>query len=137
DDLTGIPGRIAYEEATAQLGRHYALAVLAVDQLKAYAGAHGKPVIEQILKLVAPKVQAACRVGRVFRVSGEELTLLFPHQSALEALVELENIRKHLETTSLLLRDGQRIWEGSRGTSGRTDQPLPITASIGVADTSG
>jgi len=138
DDLTGIPGRIAYEEAAAQLGRHYAVAVLAVDQLKMYAGAHGKSATEQILKIVALKVQAGCRAGRVFRVSGEEFTLLFPNQSALDALVELENIRKSVETTLLFLQ-GDRIWEAPAGTasSGRTDQPLPITASIGVADTSG
>ncbi|HTL61313.1 MAG TPA: GGDEF domain-containing protein [Nitrospira sp.] len=137
DELTGIPGRMAYEEATAQLGKHYALGVLAIDQLKAYSGAHGKSVAEQILKLVAPKVQAACQAGRAFRVSGEELTLLFPHQSALEALVELENIRKRIESTSLALHDGRRIWEGARGTpgTGRKDEYLPITASIGVADT--
>jgi diguanylate cyclase (GGDEF)-like protein len=138
DDLTGIPGRIAYEEATAGLGRHYAVAVLAVDQLKLYAGAHGKSAVEQILKVVAQKVESACRAGRVFRVSGEELTLLFPHQSALDALVELENIRKSVETTMLVLH-GHRIWETPPGTasSGRTDEALPITASIGAADTSG
>jgi diguanylate cyclase (GGDEF)-like protein len=135
DDLTGIPGRIAYEEATAQLGRHYAVAVLAVDQLKVYAGVHGKSVTEQILKFIAQKVEAGCRAGRVFRVSGEELTLLFPHQSALDALVELEHIRKHVETTILVL-DGHRIWETSTAPAGSTDQPFPITASIGVADTS-
>lgn len=137
DELTGIPGRIAYEEATAQLGKNFAVAVLAVDQLKAYAGAHGKPVVEQILKLVAPKVHAACQAGRVFRVSGEELTLLF-HQSAVEVLVELEHIRKGIESTSLFLRDTRRVWENTRGTTspGRKDQTLPITASIGVADAS-
>ena len=138
DALTGIPGRIAYEEATAQLGRKFAIAVLAIDQLKAYAGTHGKPVVEQVLKLAALKVQAACEVGRVFRISGEELTFVFPRQSSVEALVELENIRKSLESTSLYLRDGQRVWENTRsGTSpGRKDQELPMTASIGVADAS-
>ena len=136
DELTGIPGRMAYEEATAQLSRHYAVAVLAIDQLNGYAGAHGKPVVEQVLKRLAPKVQAACRAGRVFRVSGEELTLLFQQQSALEALVELERIRKSLESTPLILRDGRRIWEDTGGTGSlrRNDQVLPITASIGVAD---
>lgn len=138
DELTGIPGRMAYEEATAQLGRQYTLGVLAIDQLNGYAGAHGKPVVEQILKLLAPKVQASCRAGRVFRVSGEELTLLFQQQSAVEALVELERIRKSVEATSLVLRDGRRIWEnpGRTASLGRKDQLLTITASIGVADSS-
>jgi len=137
DELTGIPGRLAYEEATAQLGNRYALAVLAFDQLKVYAGAHGKPVVQQVLKLVASKVQAACQAGRVFRVSGEELTLLFPHQSALEALVELEKIRKMIESTSLVLRGAHRVWEHTGAAlPGRKDQVLAMTASIGVSDTS-
>ena len=137
DELTGIPGRVAYEEATAQLGKHFTIAVLAIDQLKGYAGAYGKSVVEQILKLVAPKIRATCQTGRVFRVSGEELTVLFHYESALEALVELESIRKKIESISLCLRDGHRVWENSRGTTslGRKDQALPITASIGVADT--
>ena len=138
DELTGIPGRVAYEEASAQLGKHFTVAVLAVDQLKSYAGTHGKLVVEQILKLVAPHVQAACQTGQVFRVSGEELTLLFQQQSAVQALVELEQIRKRIETTAFFLRDTPRGWENTRGASapGRKDQSLPITVSIGVADAS-
>ena len=135
DDLTGIEGRAAYEEATAQLGRNFAIAILAIDQLKTYAGAHGKTVVEQILKLVAPKVQAACHRGRVFRISGEELTLLFHNQSSIEALVEIESIRKLIESTQLVLHGRDRVWENSRGTNpGSKDRELPVTVSIGVAD---
>jgi two-component system cell cycle response regulator len=136
DALTGIPGRMAYEEATAQLGGRFAIGVLAIDQLKSYAGIYGKAVVEQVLKLAAPKVQAACQIGRVFRVSGEELTFLFPRQSAVEALVELETIRKAIESTSLYVRDGQRVWDNTRagGSTSRKDQELRVTASIGVAD---
>jgi GGDEF domain-containing protein len=74
----------------------------------------------------------------VFRVSGEELTLLFHQQSAAEALVDLERIRKCVESTSLILRDGRRIWEevGKSGSLRANDQVLAITASIGVADSS-
>jgi diguanylate cyclase (GGDEF)-like protein len=109
---------------------------LAIDQLKAYAGMYGKPVVEQVLKLAAPKVQSACQASRVFRVSGEELTFLFPRQSAVEALVELETIRKSIESTSLYVRDGQRVWDntGDATSPGRNDLELPVTASIGVAD---
>ena len=136
DPLTGIPGRIAYEEAAAHLGGKFAVAVLAIDQLKACAGTYGRPVVEHALKVIAPKVQAGSHAGRVFRVSGEELTFLFPRQSALEALAELETIRKTIESTSLFVRDGQRVWEntGGGGSPGQKDQELPVTASIGVAD---
>jgi diguanylate cyclase (GGDEF)-like protein len=138
DDLTGIAGRLAYEEATAQLGKQYAIAILAIDQLKSYAGIHGKTVVEQILKLVAPKVQASCQGGSVFRVSGEELTLLFNNQSAMEVLAVLDNVRKAISSTSLFVRGRDRVWENIRGTKspGAKDRELPITVSIGVAEKS-
>jgi GGDEF domain-containing protein len=138
DDLTGISGRLAYEEATAQLGKQFVIAVLSVDQLKSYANTHGKSVAEQILKLVAPKVQTACQGGRVFRVSGEELTLLFHDQSAMEALVTLDQVRKAVESTSLFLRGRDRVWEDTRVTPspGNKDRELPVTLSIGVTEAS-
>ncbi|HEX9155033.1 MAG TPA: GGDEF domain-containing protein [Nitrospira sp.] len=136
DDLTGIAGRLAYEEATAQLGKQFAVAVLSIDQLKPYANTLGRSVAKQILKLVAPKVQAACHDGRVFRISGEELTLLFPNHSAVETLAILEQIRKTVEGASLYLRGQERVWEDSRRTKqpGRKDRELPLSVSIGVAE---
>lgn len=136
DELTGIPGRLAYEEAKAQLGKRYAIAILSLDQLKSYANIHGKSVTEQILKLIAPKAMAACNGGRVFRVSGEELTLLFPNHTATETLIPLDNVRKTLENTSVVLRGRDRVWENPNGIGriGKKDQELPLTASIGVAD---
>ncbi|MDF2460327.1 MAG: putative Diguanylate cyclase [Nitrospira sp.] len=139
DELTGISGRQAYEETVAQLGGNFALAVLAIDQLKSYAGSHGRPVVEQVLKLVSLKVESACLEGRVFRVSGEELTLLFPHRSAMEALVALNDVRRTVESASLFLRGRDRVWDntGGKKSPGLKDRALPVSASIGVAEQSG
>ena len=139
DELTGISGRLAYEESTAQLGSNFALAVLAIDQLKSYAGSHGRPVVEQVLKLMSQKVESACHGGRVFRVSGEELTLLFPHRSAMEALVALNEVRKTVESASLFLRGRDHVWDNTGGTKspGPRDRALPVTVSIGVAEKCG
>ncbi|HSQ90968.1 MAG TPA: hypothetical protein VLM19_02205, partial [Nitrospiraceae bacterium] len=70
DELTGIPGRLAYEEAITQLGKRFSVAVISIDQLTQYANIHGKTVSEQILKLIAPRVQSACSDGQVFRTTG-------------------------------------------------------------------
>ncbi len=138
DELTGLAGRQAYQEAIGRLGKQYSIAILGVDQLKTYTGSHGRPVAEQILKFVAPKLQAACRDGRVFRVSGEEFTLLFPGRSATETIVALDGVRKAVERVSFYLRGRDRIWEDTRGTKtpGSRDRALPVTVSIGVAETS-
>lgn len=136
DALTGIPGRVAYDEAIGQLGKRFTVAVIGIDQLTQYANVHGKSVSEQILKLIAPKVLAVCASGQVFRTTGEELTVLFPGKSATETLGALETIRKSIEAISLFLRKGERVWEKERVAqkTGPRDQDLPVTLSIGVAE---
>lgn len=136
DELTGIPGRLAYEEASSRLRTGYSVAVIGIDQLKQHTNAHGKAVGEQILKVVAPQIQAACAGGQVFRISGEELTLLFPKSSATETLGILEQIRKLVGATTLYLSRRDRVWEDTRGThrGGTSGRELPVTLSIGVAE---
>ncbi len=136
DELTGIPGRLAYEDAIRQLGKRFSVAVIGIDQLTQYANIHGKSVSEQILKRVAPGIQAACSDGQIFRTTGEELTVLFPGKSATETLVTLETVRKTIEAGDLFLRGRDRVWKTQRGMkkAGSRDQALPITLSIGVAE---
>jgi diguanylate cyclase (GGDEF)-like protein len=136
DELTGIPGRLAYEEAVAQLGKRFSVAVISIDQLTQYANVHGKPVSEQILKRAAPKIQASCADGQIFRTAGEDLTVLFSGKCAMETLGTLETVRKATEAISLLLRGRDRVWETQRATknAGSRDVALPITVSIGVAE---
>jgi diguanylate cyclase (GGDEF)-like protein len=136
DELTGIAGRLAYDEAIGQLGKKFSLAVLSIDQLSQYANIHGKPISEQILRRVAPRVQAACVDGQVFRTTGEELTVVFPGKSATETLMTLESVRKAIEGIRLFIRGRDRVWENRRGPTktGSRDRALPITLSIGVAE---
>jgi diguanylate cyclase (GGDEF)-like protein len=135
DALTGIPGRLAYDEAIGQLGKRFSVAVIGIDQLTQYANIHGKSVSVQILKLAAPRVQAACSVGQVFRTTGEEFTVLFPGKSATDTMGTLDLVRKSVEGIGLFLRGRDRVWE-QRGTqkAGSRDRELPITLSIGVAE---
>jgi diguanylate cyclase (GGDEF)-like protein len=139
DELTGIPGRLAYEEASSRLRTGYSVAIIGIDKLKQHTSTHGKSVGDQILKEIAPKIQAACAGGQVFRISGEELTLLFPGTSAVQTLGPLEQMRKIVETTMLCLRGRERVWEDTRGTRkvGTRDCELPVTLSIGVAEHTG
>ena len=136
DELTGIPSRQAYEEAIAQLGRQFSIAIISIDQLTQYANTHGKPVSTQILKLVAPKIQAACANAQIFRTTGEDLTVLFPGKCAIETLSTLEGARKTINAISLFLRGQERVWEAQGGgkKAGSRDRELPVTLSIGVVE---
>jgi diguanylate cyclase (GGDEF)-like protein len=135
DELTGIPGRLAYDQAIGQLGKRFSVAIIGIDQLTQYANMHGKSVGEQILKLIAPRVQAACSEGQIYRTTGEEFTVLFPGKSATETLGTLETVRKSIEAIGLFLRGRDRVWEqrGTQKASSR-DRALSITLSIGVAE---
>ena len=133
DALTGMLGKQAHEEATATLAGKYVVAVVGIDQLKQYGNQHGKPVREQLLRLVAPKIQAAAGRGQVYRLAGEEFTILFPRRTAMETLVTLEAIRKAVEQCRIYLRGRDRVWE-SRRASRPGGEELALTASIGVAE---
>lgn len=133
DDLTCVPGKLAYEETVAALGQQYVVAVAGIDQLKQYTGQHGKPVGDQLLQLVAPKIVVAAGSGKVFRVAGEEFTILFPRKTATDSLVALEAIRKAVERSAFYLRGRDRVWEGSLSPRSK-GEPLAVTVSIGVAE---
>lgn len=135
DELTGALGRLAYDETVARLGEQYVVAIVGVDQLKQYQNQYGKTVVEQVLRLVAPKIMAAAGKGKVFRLTGDELTVAFHSRTAMDTLATLEQIRKNVEQATLRLRKQTRVWEGSRSSAtGPKDIDLPITLSIGVAE---
>ena len=135
DELTGALGRLAYDEIVARLGGKYVVAIVGVDQLKQYQNQYGKTVAEQVLRLVAPKIMATAGKGKVFRLTGDELTVVFYSSTAMDTLATLEQIRKTIEQATLRLRSQTRVWEGNRSaTTGPKDIDLPITLSIGVAE---
>ncbi len=133
DALTGLLGKQAYEEATARLGATYAVAVVGFDQLKHYGNQYGKSISEQLLRLVAPIVQVAAAGGVVYRLCGEELTVLFPGKSATDTLALLERIRKEVGQAVWHLRGRDRVWPGAKPGA----EALPLTASIGIAEARG
>ena len=57
----------------------------------------------------------------------------------MEALVDLNEVRKAVQSASLILRGRDRVWDNIGGTKspGPKDRALPVTASIGVAEKSG
>lgn len=135
DELTGALGRLAFDEMVPRLGEKYVLAIAGVDQLKQYQNQYGRTVTEQVLRLIVPKIMAAAGTGKVYRLAGEELTLLFPARTATDTLATFEQIRKAVEQTSLILRNQTRVREGRRTSgTGTKDIDLPLSISIGVAE---
>ncbi len=138
DDLTGLPGRRALEEALLKLGSTFSVAMLDIDLFKKFNDRHGHDVGDQVLRMVASKLAKVSGGGKPFRYGGEEFTILFPGKLVDEAVPHLERLRRVIEQTRFYIRgrnrprkrpDDPKKIKGSR-------KKVTITVSIGVADRS-
>ena len=143
DELTGLPGRRALQEAMAGLGPRYALAMADVDHFKSFNDTHGHDIGDQVLKLVAARLAEVEGGGRAFRYGGEEFTVLFPELSLEEAVPHLEAIRASVEAYRMAVRDEERPKDKEKGEKLRgsveedslpPEKMLSVTISIGGAE---
>lgn len=138
DELTGLPGRRALQEAMAGLGPRYVVAMADVDHFKSFNDTHGHDIGDQVLKLVAARLAEVEGGGRAFRYGGEEFTVLFPGKSLDDALPHLEAIRASIEAYRMAVRGEDRPRKKEEGEKRRADAPpdktLSVTISIGVAE---
>jgi diguanylate cyclase (GGDEF)-like protein len=134
DELTGLPGRRALEEQLRQLGNRYVIAMLDVDHFKRFNDDYGHDVGDQVLRLVASRLQKCAGGGKPFRYGGEEFTLLYPGRSLTEVAAPLEALRSDIQTSGFNPRRGER----RSGTAGAADNDvedaLRVTVSIGAAE---
>jgi diguanylate cyclase (GGDEF)-like protein len=140
DELTGLPGRRALQEAMAGLGPRYVLAMGDVDHFKSFNDTHGHDIGDQVLKLVAARLAEVEGGGRAFRYGGEEFTVLFDGATLEEALPHLQAIRASVEGYRMAVRGEDRPKEKEKGEKLRgPDSELPekllsFTLSIGAAE---
>ncbi len=137
DDLTGLPARRALNERLMELGRQYVIAMVDVDHFKQFNDAYGHDVGDQVLRMVAGKLQGVGGGGKTFRYGGEEFTIVFPRRTVAEAVPHLEELRKTIASYQLRLRSAdrpKRNQEGKRQRGSREEgETVSVTVSIGVA----
>jgi GGDEF domain-containing protein len=140
DDLTGLPSRRALNERLTDLGRRYVIAMLDVDYFKNFNDTYGHDVGDQVLKMVARKIQGVKGGGKPYRYGGEEFIVIFPRCRLDEAVPYLEDVRKAIAAYQLVIRDNSRPLKGGEGKKHRyTSENEPgetasVTISIGVAE---
>jgi len=139
DELTGLPGRRAFNNAMGQLGGTYAIAMCDVDHFKKFNDAYGHDVGDQVLKMVAAKLSQVGGGGRAFRYGGEEFLVVFRGRSAREAAPFAESLRRSIADKEFVVRAPDRPARKPR----RAKEPEPtnaprvnITISIGIAERS-
>jgi len=141
DELTGLPGRRAFNNVMGQLGGTYAIAMCDVDHFKKFNDAYGHDVGDQVLKMVAAKLSQVGGGGRAFRYGGEEFLVVFRGRSAREAEPFAESLRRSIADAGFVLRAPDRPSRKPRRAKA-TEEPsagaarVNISISIGIAERS-
>ncbi len=151
DELTGIRGRRAFNEALLSLDQQYAIAIVDIDHFKRFNDTYGHDVGDQVLCLVASRLSRVRGGGQAFRCGGEEFAIIFRNASAKDAFDHLEELRRTIEGSVFRLRGTERRSAPrtgepdrrrtvrKRATAAPAPQPsngLSVTVSIGVAEPS-
>jgi len=136
DELTRLPGRRALNEALQQTGGQYAVAMVDVDHFKQFNDTYGHDVGDQVLKMVAGRLEEVTGGGRAFRYGGEEFSVLFAGKTVDEALPHLDLLRATIEDTRFALRGpGRPRKKPGKGRAGSgSAKTVAVTVSIGVAE---
>ncbi|MHC5147658.1 GGDEF domain-containing protein [Stenotrophomonas rhizophila] len=140
DELTGLPGRRAFNECLQRVGATYTIAMVDVDHFKRFNDTHGHDAGDDVLKLVAARLSEIGGGGRAFRYGGEEFALVFLDRPAPACVASVEEIRARIEGVRMHLRDraarsrDDAVGQLQRGRGG-SGEVVQVTVSIGVADT--
>jgi diguanylate cyclase (GGDEF)-like protein len=148
DQLTALPARRAFHDATLSLGERYTLAIVDIDHFKLFNDTYGHETGDQVLRLVASRLARVSGGGKAFRWGGEEFAVLFPESSLDKALPHLEDLRRAIERSTFRVRTlerrraprqggDRRAPGGSRARSRTRPQSRSgvfVTVSIGAAE---
>jgi diguanylate cyclase (GGDEF)-like protein len=150
DELTGIRGRRAFNEALLSLDQQYSIAIVDIDHFKNFNDTYGHETGDQVLRMVASRLAEVRGGGQAFRCGGEEFAIVFRNTSAKDAFDFLESLRRTIQESAFKCRGSERRSEARAGEperrkSGRkktavvSQRPageLSVTVSIGVAEPS-
>lgn len=131
DELTGLPGRRALEEALRTLDGDYAIAMVDVDRFKRFNDRYGHAAGDQALRMVASALEKVGGGGRAYRYGGEEFAILFPGSSPAQASEPLEAIRAAIADRRFALRAPDRPRE--KPDPPRQSSPPPRLISVSVS----
>jgi diguanylate cyclase (GGDEF)-like protein len=149
DELTGLPGRRAFNEVLLGLDNQYAIAIVDIDHFKNFNDTYGHETGDEVLRMVAARLAAVSGGGKAFRCGGEEFAIVFPQKCAKDAFEHLESLRQTVESAAFRVRgqlDRRKVPRGpvdrrqakkkSRNSPSSRPGEVAVTISIGVAEPS-
>lgn len=136
DELTGLPARRALTMETMKLGQRFAISMLDVDHFKKFNDSYGHDVGDQVLRMVASRMERVGGGGKPFRYGGEEFTVVFHGKTAQEALPHLDALRKSIADSGFTIRSKDRPKKKSAARKNGGGKRVSVTISIGVSERS-
>jgi diguanylate cyclase (GGDEF)-like protein len=135
DELTGLPGRRALDEATRSLTGSFTIAMVDIDHFKRFNDRHGHDAGDQVLRMVADELHGVGGGGRAHRYGGEEFTILFPGATVADVRDVLEDLRASIAGRTFSLRgpDRPRKKPEKPKPKGRPSPRVTVTVSVGAA----
>jgi diguanylate cyclase len=105
--LTGLPNRLAFEEAFAEAAATapLCLGIVDIDHFKRLNDRHGHAVGDRLLQAIASGLADACTGQLVARHGGEEFAVLFPGLALDDAAPLLDAARAELSARRFRDRD--------------------------------
>ena len=135
DELTGLRGRRALEEALRTLDGDYAIAMVDVDHFKRFNDRHGHAAGDQALRMIAAELQRVGGGGKAYRYGGEEFTIVFPGITPNEASEHLEAVCTSIADRRFAIRSSSRPQKkpDPPRKSSRPPRLISVSVSIGFA----
>lgn len=142
DELTNVASRRALNHLLLGLGRRYSIAMADIDHFKQFNDRYGHDVGDDVLKMVAAKLNKVTGGGKLFRYGGEEFTIVFPGKSLEQAKPHLEVLRQSIEQYVMKQRQQNRPKSHKQGKVSRKQSrsntnSLSVTVSFGLAQREG
>ena len=142
DDLTQLPSRRALNQALLKVGDAYTVAMVDVDHFKQFNDTYGHETGDQVLRMIASRLEGVTGGGKAFRYGGEEFAVIFANKSVDEAYSSLESLRKKIESTPFKIRDVERRERRKGGKKKHAPRihakkRVRVTVSIGAASCDG
>jgi diguanylate cyclase (GGDEF)-like protein len=136
DELTGIPSRRALMQFVQTLGRKYTLVMCDIDHFKKFNDSYGHDVGDEVLRLVASKLNQVSGGGRAFRYGGEEFIIVFPRTEIDKVIPYIEQLRETIANYPIIIRTKPRPVKAPQKKPRKTvdRKTINITCSFGMAE---
>jgi diguanylate cyclase (GGDEF)-like protein len=126
----------ALREKFQGIGSLYTVAMLDVDHFKKFNDTYGHDTGDDVLRMIAAKLNKVSGGGLPYRFGGEEFSIVFTGKDSNDALPYLEALREAIASTPFVVNRASRRIDDTM-TRPNTSESVTVTVSIGLADSSG